>query len=100
MDFSVRLSHRLKEPLIEFDVLRESAYREAVTKPSYGMAATATGLWQKLPRLLSQGSREARQPWAVCRNRFALMLPESGLDPSFLKSMLLGRKANVCAASS
>jgi hypothetical protein len=36
-----------------------------------------------------QGSREARQPWAVGRNRFAVLLSASGLDQNFPNYILL-----------
>ena len=84
---SVSLSHRLEEPLIEFDVLRESTYREAVTKHSPGLRRFAATLGTELcsgrnpngvvaeTDFLPQGSRAAPQPWAVCFNRFAVMRP-------------------------
>jgi hypothetical protein len=67
-------------------------YREAVTKHSPGLSrfavtlgsrlnsinflsqeADTTPLWLLSFRRVTQGSREARQPWAGLHNRFAVM---------------------------
>ena len=69
--------------LIDYQPTRGCAARQLRLKCFCETTTTTTPLGLFSFSLLSQGSREARQPWALGRNRFAVRLDLSALRFSF-----------------